>query len=113
MEDEYFVAVELASALQMNGATVLGPASTYKEGRQLALARQPDCVLLDINLHGERSFDFADELRERGITTIFTTGYDSDIVPARLRQLPWLLQPVDIAALLECICSTPRRSPPA
>jgi DNA-binding response OmpR family regulator len=103
VEDDYFVAEELAAALRKNGAAVLGPASNLQAGRSLARELEPDCVLLDVNLRGECAFDLADELRERGIFTVIATGYDSDYVPPRLNETAYLRKPLEITAILRLI----------
>lgn len=110
VEDDYFVAEELAAALERNGATVLGPASSVEAGRSLAGEHAPDCVLLDVNLRGENAFELADELRERGIFTVFATGYDSDLVPEHLRDANYLRKPLEITAVVRLIrARAPRR----
>ena len=103
VEDDYFVAQDLCSTLRSRGATVLGPARSVVVGRQLASAQAPDCVLIDINLHGEYAFDLAEELQSRGVRTVFTTGYDSTFIPPRLRHTPCLQKPIDTNALVQSI----------
>jgi CheY-like chemotaxis protein len=62
VEDDYFVAQHLCTILREAGATVLGPAPNASSARSLTTALRPDCVLLDINLDGEYSFDLAEAL---------------------------------------------------
>jgi DNA-binding response OmpR family regulator len=103
VEDDYFVAQDLCSILRSRGATVVGPARSVGVGRELANAQSPDCVLLDINLHGEYAFGFAEELQDRGVRTVFTTGYDTTFIPPRLRHTACLQKPVDTNALVQSI----------
>lgn len=103
VEDDYFLATELAAVLAQHGAEVLGPASGLEEGRRLALEGAPHGVLLDINLRGQHAFALAEELTTRGIATIFTTGYDDHVIPARLRDRVFLRKPLDMDALLASI----------
>jgi DNA-binding response OmpR family regulator len=110
VEDDYFLAAELAEALRDNGATVLGPVSTVDQGRQLARELPPDCVLLDINLHGSPSLDLADELQARGVPLIFTTGYDSGDLPAHFQATACLNKPLNIPRLVEFIRASFGRS---
>jgi len=86
VEDDYFVANEFARVLREHGAHVLGPVPDVARGRALLFGQAPDCVLLDINLKGDLVFDLAEELIQRGVPTIFTTGYDASFVPAPLRR---------------------------
>jgi len=107
VEDDYFVAQDLCSILRANGATVIGPARSVAIGRELANAQRVDCALLDINLHGEYAFTFAEELQERGVFTVFTTGYDMTFIPPRLRNTPCLQKPIEAAALIQTMRSHP------
>jgi DNA-binding response OmpR family regulator len=109
VEDDYFIAMDICSTLRSRGATVLGPAPNIGAGRDLAREHAPDCALLDVNLHGEHVFELAQELQERGVHTIFTTGYDSEFIPPSLRTVEYLQKPVDAQALVRSIrCEPPR-----
>ena len=65
VEDEAFVAIELASVLQRSGYRVLGPASTVPQALALLEDEQPDAALLDLNLGSERVTAVAIELAFR------------------------------------------------
>jgi 3-oxoacyl-[acyl-carrier protein] reductase len=52
VEDDYFVAKEMAAVLREHGATVLGPVPDVRRGRALLSQEEPDCALLDVNLKG-------------------------------------------------------------
>ena len=109
VDDEYYIASELALLLRMHGAEVLGPVATASEARVLADELLPDCVLLDIHLGSEDSFAFAEELRSQQIPTIFATGYDREVIPERLRDIALIQKPFELPALCECIRACPRR----
>ena len=84
VEDEYFIATDLARAFAAAGADVIGPAATLGEALRLIAANAPlDGAVLDINLQGERVYAVADALATRGVPFIFATGYGSDEIPAR------------------------------
>ena len=108
VEDDYFVAHELARVLREHRAQVLGPVPDVARSRALLFGGAPDCVLLDINLRGEMAFDLAAELIGRGIPTIFTTGYDPSIVPASLRRAPCLQKPIEKHDLVGMVRSQTR-----
>ena len=95
VEDDYLVAKEVASVLQEHGANVLGPVPDAARARALVGPGVPDCALLDINLKGQMVFDLADELVERGVPLVFTTGYDASFLPVHLRLMPCLRKPID------------------
>ncbi len=100
VEDEYLLADELASVLEEEGATVLGPAPTIE--RALALLEPhspPHGAILDINLGGEPAFPIADALIALGVPLIFTTGYDNPTIPERFAGIPRCEKPISIAAV--------------
>src|ERR687884_246780 len=81
VEDEYFVADDIARMLKKAGAEVLGPVPTRDEALGLLrTAERVDAAVLDINLRGEMVYPVADALRERGVPFIFATGYDQSSV---------------------------------
>lgn len=101
VEDEYYLADELASALQRAGADVLGPVSTIEDALEL-LEREaaPDAAVLDMSLAGEMVFPVADVLSKRGVPFLFTTGFDQSSVPARYAEVRRMEKPVDAATTL-------------
>ena len=103
VEDEYFLADDLARALQKLGAQVVGPVPTLDKALAL-LANEPvDVAILDINLKGQMVFPVADALREQGVPFVFATGYDATAVPDAYRQVPrWEepFKPEDLARAL-------------
>ena len=103
VEDDYFIAVELCSALRAAGAEVLGPARDLETGLAAIREEPIDCGVLDINLRGQMVFQIASELRARDIPTIFATGYDASMIPEDLADTPRLEKPVDLIALCRAI----------
>jgi DNA-binding response OmpR family regulator len=103
VEDDYFIAIEMCSALRAAGAQVIGPARDLETGLAAIRDERIDCGVLDINLHGKLAFQIATELRGRDIPTIFATGYDASMIPAELRGAVRLEKPVDLAALCRTI----------
>jgi DNA-binding response OmpR family regulator len=99
VEDEYFVAVAVKSILGELGARVVGPVSRLKPARDLARAERLDGAVLDVKLDGETTFPLAQELLERGVPVLFTTGFDRSILPERFRSSPCLAKPVNGPAL--------------
>ena len=95
VEDDYLAATEVTTILREHGANVLGPVPDIPRARALLGPGVPDCALLDINLKGQMVFALADELVERGVPFVFTTGYDASFLPAHLRLMPCLRKPID------------------
>ena len=83
VEDEYLIAEDLAALLREAHADVVGPAASLPQAMRLvADTDQIDAAVLDINLRGIDVFPCVDELRSRGIPTMFLTGYGENNVPA-------------------------------
>jgi CheY-like chemotaxis protein len=89
VEDEYFLADDMAQVLAGLGAEVLGPVSTREQALALLSSDERiDVAVLDINLRGQTVFPVADALTERGIPFVFTTGYSKASLPPAYRQVP-------------------------
>lgn len=62
VEDEFFIADDLARALRNAGADTIGPVSSIREAEILMRRGHLDSAILDLNLHGEMAGDFAERL---------------------------------------------------
>jgi CheY-like chemotaxis protein len=114
VEDEYFLADDLARALHDAGAQVVGPIATAAES--LALLRsgeQVDLAVLDINLRGEMAYSVLDLLRDRGTPTIVATGYDRGSILPAYRDLPRFEKPFFVEDLLEMLPGLLKSKPAA
>ncbi|KAB2851150.1 MAG: response regulator [Hyphomicrobiaceae bacterium] len=83
VEDEYIIAIDIATYFSDRGARVVGPVGTIEEAIGAINGERLDAAVLDLNLHGEMAFDVADALIGRGIPFVFATGYDRDVIPGR------------------------------
>jgi len=107
VEDEYFIADDIAHALSTLGAEVVGPVPTRAD----ALAclgdssgeGRIDAAVLDINLRGETCFPVADALATRGVPFVFATGYDQEMVPGAYGHVPRWEKPFDPEALVRAL----------
>ena len=97
VEDNYLAAIVLSQSVQEYGAAVVGPAAAVQ--RALALVDEHGDELsgasLDVNLAGQFVFPVADELIARGIPIVFSSGYDSSVIPEKYRDIPLFLKPID------------------
>jgi len=104
VEDEYFVACDIARALAQGGAEVIGPAPDADGALALLDQHQAiDAAVLDINLKGETVYPVADKLRARGVPFGFATGYDDAALPGSYRDVPRWEKPFDIAKLVGAV----------
>lgn len=74
VEDEMMVAMLAEAVLENEGCTVIS-AGHLEQATLLATEQALDAAVLDVNLHGNRSYPVADALAARGIPFIFATGY--------------------------------------
>ncbi|MBV9881839.1 MAG: response regulator [Sphingomonadaceae bacterium] len=99
VEDEYYLADDLAAALGARGAEVVGPVGTLAEAEQALTRERVDRAVLDINLRGEMSFPIADRLEAAGIPYVIATGYSCETLPRRFRDKPRIEKPFRPEAL--------------
>lgn len=100
VEDEFYLARDVARTLQQAGATVLGPFSRQAEALVALADAAPECAIIDVNLGSGASFDVADALCARGVPFLFFTGYDREVIPSRFADVTRLEKPVDTRHLV-------------
>ncbi len=113
VEDEYFVATDLARALEYAGATVAQVISNVQDAANaMQNPRRTDVVILDVNLRGEMIYDLADRLMESCMPFIFVTGYQCNSMPERFRGIPRLGKPCDdsVVQAISSVCSRTARA---
>jgi DNA-binding response OmpR family regulator len=103
VEDEFYLADDLAAALRRAGAEVLGPAATLRDAEDAVRAGGFDCAILDMNLRGDMAFPIADRLGAAGIPFLIATGYNSASLPDRFADTPRIEKPFDPARIIEAV----------
>lgn len=108
VEDDFLIAMEAEAALSEAGFSVLGVATTAEEAFALARQHQPEVVVMDIRLAGQRDgIDAAGDLyRELGLRCIFATAHDDHRTRARAEPygpLGWLTKPYTMASLVRLV----------
>ncbi|TIQ25766.1 MAG: response regulator, partial [Mesorhizobium sp.] len=74
VEDTFLVALDLSDELTDAGCDVVGPAPSVQEALEQIDGVELDGAVLDVNLHGERSFPLAEHLAARDVPFVFLTG---------------------------------------
>lgn len=96
VEDEYFVADDVARRLEARGAEVIGPVGDVDDALDLIDdTERLHAAVLDLNLKGEMAFPVADALIERGVPFVFATGYDQGAIPERYSKFARCEKPID------------------
>jgi CheY-like chemotaxis protein len=105
VEDEYLVAMMVENDLDEAGFNVVGIANSADKAVAMALTEQPDLIIMDIRLIGERDgIDAALEIfTKAGIRCLFATAHgdaQSKARAAAASPLGWLQKPYGRAALI-------------
>lgn len=105
VEDEYLVAMMVENDLDEAGFNIVGIANSAEKAVSMALTEQPDLIIMDIRLIGERDgIDAALEIfAKTGIRCLFATAHgdtQSKTRAAAASPLGWLQKPYGRAALV-------------
>lgn len=93
VEDEYFIALYLASEVAEAGGKVVGVAINVDAALDIIASAEVDAAIVDVNLMGEWTFRVADALVARQIPFVFATAMSRDDIPPRYTAVPWLQKP--------------------
>jgi CheY-like chemotaxis protein len=100
VEDEYFLADDIARALRALDAEIEGPVGDVKDALAILNERRMiDGAVLDVNLRSASIYPVARALRSRGIPFVFTTGYDRSAIDPEFADVPLWEKPLDVAAM--------------
>ncbi len=102
VEDENWVAMELAWLVEDAGYTVLGPERSVAEARKALGRVKVDLALLDVSLGSETVFPVSKLLEGMRIPFIFVTG-NPTLLPAEYSRHPLVPKPWQRHALLALI----------
>lgn len=102
VEDDYFLAHDIADSLADTGATVVGPVPSVKAALEILRSDLPDIAILDLMLDDETAYPIADVLRVVGVPIIFATAH-SEAIPEEYREFALLEKPVDYGKLRQTI----------
>ena len=108
VEDSWQLGMALKSLLRSFEAEVDGPVATTTDAEHLISAHVPDAAVVDINLRqGERSYGLIDQLIDRGVPVIVTSGYsDLPMVPAKAHILEKPISEEKLIAILRSVTGT-------
>lgn len=103
IEDEYFIADDLAVEIRRSGHQPIGPFAELSPAFQAAANAAIDAALLDVDLHGQASFEFADLLLNRSIPFLIYTGYSREVIPSRFARYV-VEKPIPIRDVVDRLC---------
>lgn len=106
IEDEKIAADYLVKMVEDNFSEheIVGVVDNVKDASKIIHSRNPDLVVMDINLRDHLSFDLFDYLDHRSLNVIFTTSYREFAMKAfKFEALDYIMKPIkaeDFAAAI-------------
>jgi DNA-binding response OmpR family regulator len=104
VEDQNIIALDLKKALKRRGYTITGICNNSEDALKLTNENQPDLILMDIMLDGERNGIETAELinKEHTIPIIYLTALtdvDTYLRALKTRPSKYLMKPLEIESL--------------
>src|SRR5690349_19644228 len=103
LEDEYFLADDLARALRERGAEPVGPVSSVAEAEELLARERLDAAIHDLNLQGKKATDFVSRVAETRLPCLIVSGYGVGAVPESVAHVPRIEKPASAATVLRTL----------
>lgn len=104
LEDELIIAFALEDMLTGMGAEVV-LASTLEEADVHLTDTVFSLAVLDVNVHGLKSYGIAEALAARGVPLIFATGYGNAEHPPQFAAFKTLTKPYSRHQLMQAIAA--------
>lgn len=105
LEDEPIIGLALEDMLLALGVVEVAYAETLTKAEAILSSFAIEFAVLDVNIHGQQSYRFAESLRERSIPFVFATGYGDSRHPEQLRAVPTIAKPYSLSDLEAAIAS--------
>lgn len=102
LEDEPIIAMALEEQLEETGARPVVVGSLEAAHAVLEDGRF-NAAILDINVHGGKSYPVAQRLSALGVPFVFASGYGDTLNPDEFKSVPTVTKPYDIAALTRAL----------
>lgn len=106
LEDEFFIADEIAYILETAGYAVVGPVATVEEALQAIGDEPPEAAVIDANLRGVPSVPVAFALREAGIPFVVCSGYRAEDLFPTFGEVTLVAKPVHSGRLVTALKSS-------
>ncbi|WP_206245758.1 response regulator [Novosphingobium terrae] len=92
LEDEPIIALSLEDLIEDAGGTSIC-AERVEQAIAMIDEYRLDAAILDVNVHGRKSYPVAEVLQSRGIIFIFATGYGDTLHPEQFKGVPTVVKP--------------------
>lgn len=95
LEDEPIIGLTLEDMIAEAGGTS-DYAETLEQGIELASGSGLHAAILDVNIHGQKSYPLADLLTQQGVPFVFATGYGDTLHPEQFAKVPTVTKPYSL-----------------
>ena len=103
VEDEFFLADDLAKALREAGGSPVGPANSVAQAEALIAREEVDAAILDLNLRGHMASEFIERLAATHMPCLIFSGYGDDAFPADLARIRRVEKPASTTSVLQSL----------
>lgn len=100
LEDDFWQAQDAFDQLEKAGAEIVIMTGSISAAISSLERLQVEVGLLDVNILGDCSYDFARILINRGVPVVFLTGYEANMLPDDLAGNPLITKPIDWKLLI-------------
>jgi DNA-binding response OmpR family regulator len=105
VEDSSDIGELVKTFLELEGATVAGPAAAAADAKKLMAECRPQVALVDFHLRDDHAYGLIAQLRGLGVPVIVISGSIEFAPPISLEGVMMLEKPFSEAQLLECLRS--------
>ena len=103
VDDEAVSAMALRDCALAMGYGTVDVADGVAEALTILESRRPDLMILDINLHGRKSYDVAARATRLGVPFVFLSGYGRNYIPIQYLKIDVLEKPYSMEAVREVL----------
>lgn len=96
LEDEPILGFALEDMLLELGFEAVELATTLDAARQYLQSGSPHVAILDVNIHGERSYCLIETLKANSVPFVFASGYGDAEHPEELRNVATITKPYSL-----------------
>jgi CheY-like chemotaxis protein len=111
VEDNGLLCCVLEESLHEAGCEVVGPFARLTEALDAVPDAQIDIAVLDLNIRGELVSPLAEELSQRGVPFVLTSGYQGRDIPRSLQGARQLRKPYTTEDVLEQLAAVVAENP--
>ena len=110
LEDEFFLADDLARALSEAGGVPVGPVATVRQAEELVERERLDAAIVDLNLRGEMASEFIEGLAASQLPCLIVSGYGNVDLPHSVSRIRRVEKPISPASVMKALAEELERA---